>query len=82
MTYVHVYVTVCSLLSRGMFLCYGTIDDSSADMIASFARNFSLPYITTSVPVSNPYAHSEHLLYMRPSYAGALIDVIDAVLYM
>ena len=69
-------LAVCNLLSMGMFLCYGTIDDSSLDMISSFARNFSLPYVTSSVPTDNPYSPSDYLLYIRPSYTQALIDVI------
>ena len=69
-------LAVCNLLSMGMFLCYGTIDDSSLDMISSFARNFSLPYVTSSVPTDNPYNPSDYLLYIRPSYTQALIDVI------
>ena len=70
-----------------MFLCYGVLDDTSLDTISSFASYFSIPYVTSSVPVDNPYQRTDFMLYMRPSYTRALIDVIlhlkwDQVYYL
>ena len=49
---------------------------TSLDTIASFAQTFNMPYMTHSIAESNPYNPTDYVIYMRPSYTQALVDVI------
>ena len=35
-----------------------------------------MPYMTHSIAESNPYNPTDYVIYMRPSYTQALVDVI------
>ena len=63
-------------MGKGIFAQFGVMNRSSLDTVDSIARTFHMPYVTPSAPVNSTYQQTGFILYMRPLYDKAMLDVI------
>ena len=71
-----VSVTVCQLMSKGIFALFGSHTANTVNTIKSFSSTFHMPYVTTSVAVNTPHQELGYELYLRPYYIHAIVDLL------
>lgn len=69
-------LTVCSLVSNGIFALFGMHDMRTINTLRSFTQALHLPYVTPSLAVNNSIPNMSYMLYMRPLHTQAIMDVI------
>ena len=63
-------------MSSGMFLLFGMHDMNTINLVRSYTNIFHMPYVTPSIPVNVTGQNNGYMLYMRPLYTQAIIDII------
>ena len=63
-------------MSSGMFVLFGTHDMRTVNTVRSYTNTFHMPYVTPSMPVNDTGQNNGYMLYMRPFYTQAIIDII------
>ncbi len=46
-------LTVCSLISNGLFALFGVANETSRSALDAITRTFRMPFVTTSVPINS-----------------------------
>ena len=60
----------------GRFVLFGTHDMRTVNTVRSYTNKFHMPYVTSSMPVNVTGQNNGYILYMRPLYTQAIIDII------
>lgn len=63
-------------MSSGIFALFGTHDMRTINTVRSFTQAFHMPYVTPSLAVNSSNQNTGYVLYMRPHYTQAIIDII------
>ena len=70
------FPSVCSQMFGGRFALFGTHDMRTVNTVRSYTNKFHMPYVTSSMPVNVTGQNNGYILYMRPLYTQAIIDII------
>ena len=67
---------VCSQMFSGRSVLFGMHDMRTVNTVRSYTNTFHIPYVTSSMPVNVTGQNNGYMLYMRPLYTQAIIDII------
>ena len=69
-------VSVCSIMSKGIFAFYGVANMTTITTLSSYTNIFHMPYVTPDLPMNITTENQAFIIRMQPTFGRAMREVV------